>query len=129
MKKILSILAIIVYIFSINTLVHASTMGAFSHINENKETDHCHAHEKGSQKKTQTMNCCEFAISNEYSNTQIQLEYTQYTTNAVPTLNYFIKDTYSPSTHKKYIAWSPGRNTDIKYNKFSDLFGIIVQLS
>jgi hypothetical protein len=37
MKKVLSIVALMVYIVSINTLVHASTMGIFSHTNNEME--------------------------------------------------------------------------------------------
>ena len=127
MKKILSITMLIVYIFSINTLVHASTMGFFSHTTN--ETWHCHAHQQASTSKTQNIDCCELAFSSEYSDTQIQLEYTVYTTHITPTYDYLIKSYLVPNTYKEYIAWSPWRNTNIKYNKFSDLFGSIVNLS
>lgn len=129
MKKFFSIVALMVYIVSINTLVHASTMGIFSHTNNGMEMWHCQTHQQSSTDKTQSIDCCELAFSNQYTSTQIQVEYIQHLTNIVPTFNYLIKDPYTPSTYKQYIAWSPWRNTDIKYNKFSDLFGIIVQLS
>jgi len=129
MKKLFSIIALMLYILSINTLVHASTMGIFSHANNEMEMWHCQTHQQSSTDKTQNINCCELAFSSEYSNTQIQVEYVQHLTNNIPTLNYLVKDPYKPSTYKQYIAWSPWRNTNIKYNKFSDLFGIIVQLS
>jgi len=118
-----------VYIFSINTLVHASTMGIFSHTNNETEMWHCHAHQQASTSKTQSIDCCELAFSNQYSNTQIQLEYADYLPHTIPTFNYFIKDLYIPNIDIQKIAWSPWRNPDIKYQKFSDLFGSIVNLS
>ena len=89
----------------------------------------CHAHQQTSTSKTQNIDCCEFALSSEYSNTQIQLEYTDYLQNIVPKHNYLIKDIYTIDTYREYVAWSPWRNPDIKYQKFSDLFGSIVSLS
>jgi hypothetical protein len=129
MKKILSIIALMVYLFSINTLVHASTMGIFAHNHNDMEMWHCHTQQQSSTTKTQNIDCCELALSNQYSNIQIPLEYTDYLSHTVPTSNYLIKDLYTPSVDTQEVAWSPWRNTDIKYNKFSDLFGIIVNLS
>lgn len=127
MKKILSIVALIIYLFSINTLVHASTMGFFSH-NETSPS-HCHTHQQSSTDKKQDISCCEFVFSNEYSDTQIQLEYTNYLPHKLPTFNYLEKDAYTPNIYTQNVTWSPWRNPDIKYQKFSDLFGSIVSLS
>ncbi|MFA6256272.1 MAG: hypothetical protein WC606_03740 [Candidatus Absconditabacterales bacterium] len=127
MKKIFSIIALIVYILSINTLLHASTMGFFSHTRN--EIGQCHAHQQSSTNKTQSIDCCELAFSSAYSNIQIQLEYTDYLPHKMPTFNYLVKDLYTTKDKILTTVWSPGRNTNIKYNKFSDLFGIIVNLS
>ena len=105
MKKIFSIIALMVYILSINTLVHASTMGFFSHMSNGM--GHCRAHQQSSTDKTQSIDCCELAFSSEYSNTQIQLEYTEYLPHKVPTFNYLVKDPYTTNSHTLSIAWSP----------------------
>lgn len=129
MKRILSIIALMVYIFSINTLVHASTMGVFSHTNKEMEMWHCHENNQSTKDKTHSISCCELTVSSEYSNTQIQWEYIAHIQSIVPKFNYLIKNAYTISTHREYVTWSPWRNPDIKYQKFSDLFGNIVSLS
>ncbi|EKD25568.1 MAG: hypothetical protein ACD_80C00016G0005 [uncultured bacterium (gcode 4)] len=129
MKKILSIVALIVYILSINTLVHASTMGFFSHTSNGMNMDHCQSHTQSSTDKTQSIDCCELALSNEYSNTQILLECNEYLPHIIPNFDFLAKDSNTPNIFTPQVAWSPWRNPNIKYHKFSDLFGIIVNLS
>lgn len=107
MKRILSIVALMVYIFSINTLVHANSMGFFSHMSNNMNMDHCHSHTQSSTDTTQNMNCCEFAISNEYSNTQILLEYNNYPLDIVPHINHLTKDPNIPNISAPQVTWSP----------------------
>lgn len=127
MKKFLSITMLIIYIFSINTLVHASTMGFFSH--NNNEIWHCSNHQQSQKNKTQNVDCCEIAFSNQYSDTQIQLEYPGLQAHSIPSINHLIKNIYTYAPSLSYKEWPPWRNPDIKYNKFSDLFGSIVNLS
>lgn len=129
MKKIISIAAIIFYIFSTNTLVHASTMGFFSHTNNGIETWHCTTHTQSTQNKNPNISCCEFALSSEYSNTQIQWEYIDDLPHIIPNFDFLIKDHYLPLIYTEDVVWSPWRNPDIKYQKFSDLFGSIVSLT
>ena len=69
---------ILIYIFSINTLVHASTMGFFSHTDNKSTTAHCHEQQSSSPEKTQSMECCAFTLSNEYSHTNIEIKHIAY---------------------------------------------------
>lgn len=106
MRKILSIGAMIIYLFSINTLVHASTMGFFSD-SDDMPASHCHAHQQSPHQKSADIDCCELAFSNQYSDTHIQLEYYGSQTPALPIINHLIKDPaiYEPSL--TYREWPP----------------------
>ena len=83
MKKILSIAIIATYLFSISTLVHASTMGFFSHIGT--ETGHCHTHHNAAQNKTNSIDCCQYALSSDYTSTSIDIGYKDLAHHVLPT--------------------------------------------
>ena len=129
MKKLFSVMALMVYIFSINTLVHASTMGVFSETNNRMEMWHCHQSSQSTNNKTHSISCCELTVSSEYSTIQIPWEYIEHGSHILPTFNYLDKNAYTIHTQREYVARSPWWNPDIKYQKFSDLFGSIVSLS
>lgn len=129
MKKTLWLLLILIYFFSINTLVHAKTMGIFSHTNDETNIWHCHTQTQSASDTKKNVDCCEITTSNEYSNIQLPYKYKNYTAQVTPHYNHLAKDPYTPNNYVLAVVWSPWRNTNIKYNKFSDLFGIIVHLS
>lgn len=133
MKRILWIMMLVGYLFSVSSLVHASAMGFFSDNHTNSIIHSCHWNiENGAtdSNTTQDVDCCELVYSNQYSQCGIRLKemvtLSSDFLNVVKPVNIII-DTIS--FYKPYLALSPVWNTDIKYQKFSDLVGIIVNLS
>lgn len=135
MKKLIWLTLTLLYLFTSSSLVHASTMWFFdvSH-NSNHTITHCHTDTWPTSDKQpeQNMGCCELFSSNQHS--QIRLDLTdsiklfQHHDNQIQAI-YNIQ-TSPQLVFKRPIIFSPWWQTSWwKYHKFSDLFGIIVQLS
>lgn len=128
MKKLIWIFIVILYSLSISTIAHASTMGFFSDNSDLVSVWHCHSVQESSSEK-QNMDCCELAFSNEYSQTQIQPKQVGlWFSSPSITLSIYSKPRLK-TINKFIISSNPWRNPYIKYNKFSDLFGIVLSLS
>lgn len=135
MKKLIWLTFTLIYLFTSSSLVHASTMWFFdmSH-NTNHIITHCHwdTWSTAPKQTKQNMGCCELFSSNQYSETKI--DFTDsikifQNNNDLAQLIYSIH--LAPQIIFKHpIAFSPwGQTSWWKYHKFSDLFGIIVNLS
>ena len=71
MKKIITLISLLVYAFSVNALVHASTMDLFA--NQDMPAMHsCHEVHTSKQAQTQNISCCEFISSDQYSQHHIE---------------------------------------------------------
>lgn len=129
MKRVLWILSWIIYLFSANALVHASTMGFFDH--KQISSSHCHQIHTSTNETTPDQNnidCCELVYSNEYSNTKLSLKTFCQNYFSVAPIN-LITQEIKKITHISTIIHSPPwRKTDNKLNNFSDLVWIIVNL-
>lgn len=129
MKKFFALVALLVYVLGISSLVHASTMGFFHSENSHQSMGHCH--EKSTPDSKPNMDCCELVVSNNYSQSQIK-----FTT--VSKIISFVADPASMSTivvdrpiiqYYSALVAPPWWNPNIKFHKFSDLMGIIVDLA
>ena len=130
MKKLFGLLSLLVYIVSTNALVHAQSMGILpSH--ETMTMWSCHGHHENVPSSKQNVDCCELVYSNQYTHTQIQPEYIQHLFALVPQLSNFtnIVTLQTDIRHILLSNFSPWRNPDIKYQKFSDLTGSIVNIA
>ena len=128
MKKIFALVALLVYMLNISSLVHASTMGFFQP-NDHQAMGHCH--EQSSPKQTPNMDCCELVVSNQYSQTDIKIKsvykFLAFVVSPVriPTdINLDKTVVYTPVSFVR-PWWDP----NIKYQKFSDLMWIVVDLA
>jgi hypothetical protein len=128
MKKVLALISLLVYAFSVSSLVHASTMNIFPG-QEMSSMHSCHEAHTSTPDPIQKISCCEFISSNQYSQHTIQLIHTVSslaTTNTIPPIKMEVKDTNHYTPH---IASSPGGPPLQWYQNFSDLVGIIVDLA
>lgn len=122
------LIAMFIYLLTSSSLIHASTMGIFA-MNHTSHThsSHCHSETSTTQKSsTSNMNCCELFTSSQYS--QVSLEFKTSLKNFQHTI---LEITKKPRllTLQTFDFWpnfSPWWQTSLgKYNKFSDLSGII----
>lgn len=129
MKRIIWIIGTIIYLFSANALVHAATMEFFDH-QQNTISD-CHQTHTTNQTTSNKNNidCCELVYSNEYSTTKIDLKtfcqkyFPLIEITNIDSIN-IKKNWYTIPT----IEGPPWRKIDNKFNNFSDLVWIIVNL-
>lgn len=126
MKKIIWLISWIIYIFSANALVHASTMGIFD--NNPIPVAHCHSTQTSDSKQSKDISCCELTFSNQYSHTQPEIKnlIQKQISHIIPTVN--IQITYNYIEENTQSQFPPGQNTDNKYSNFSDLIGSIVNI-
>ncbi|MEI6426736.1 MAG: hypothetical protein WCO66_05325 [Candidatus Absconditabacteria bacterium] len=128
MKKLLALVALLVYMLNISSLVHASTMGFF-HNDDHQAMGHCH--EQSSSKQTPNMDCCELVVSSDYNVVDIKIK------SVYKLLSFAISPVHIPTDvlldkialYKPDFSLHPGWDPDIKYQKFSDLMGIVVDLA
>lgn len=132
MKKFVWIISIIVYLISANALVHASSMGFFEQ--DQNTASYCHQiHTTTNQTAPDQNNidcCCELVYSNEYSIIKITFKNFQkkYFSFVLPSTNHFFLNQKTISYKSSIIESPPWRKTDNKYNNFSDLAWIIVNI-
>ena len=127
MKKLFALVALLVYMLNISSLVHASTMGFF-HTNDHQAMGHCH---EQSSNQTPNMDCCELVVSSDYSIADIKIKSVSKLLSFVispvriPTdINLDKTVFYTPVSFAR-PWWDP----NIKYQKFSDLMWIVVDLA
>lgn len=129
MKKIIWLISLIIYLFSANALVHASTMGFFDN-NPNPTTiTHCHSTQTSNwEQSNKDISCCELTFSNQYSHAQPKIKnlIQKQIFYTISTIN--IQTTQHHINNNIQLQFPPGQNTDNKYNKFSDLIGSIVNI-
>lgn len=142
MKKIIWIITLLTYLFSASSLAHAGMMGFFgdhpmwatmnnSTVESISSADSCDDNnDTTDQKKGHQMECCDFANSSQYNQSEIRsrdsikvlsLEFSTIDTPINTRINYI-------NIYKPYLSFSPWRDPDIKYQKFSDLVWVIVNI-
>ncbi len=134
MKKFVGLAMMLIYMFTASSLVHASTMGFFGHTMTTTHISHCHNTTSDSNNKAskQNMNCCELFTTSQYS--QVKLDLKNFIKIIWNTTVIHPQDKYTYfqdiPVFKHISSSSPWRqNTRSKYMTFSDLFGIIKNLS
>ena len=112
-------------------LVHAESMGFFPNSHQNMSMQWCHQDSHtNSNKSTSNINCCDDALSENYTQSKIDfLTIQKIITQSYISTNYIIYKIINIKKDSPKIASSPWDYYDIKYNKFSDLVWIIVNLS
>ncbi len=129
MKKILGLFSLLVYIVSTNALIHAQSMRILPD-HQMMGMSSCHGHHSNSSTK-QSVDCCELVYSNQYSHTQIQpkdiLQIISFVHHSTYLANTIV---FQGDTYNLFLSnFSPWRDPDIKYQKFSDLMWIVVDLA
>lgn len=133
MKKLLWIISLFVYLFSVSSLVHASTMGFFGN-HQMSVVWSCHALQQSNQgtkdQGKNTIDCCELIYSNQYSISELSFKNFQKKcfSFVVPSTNHFFAAQNILSYKPSIIQSPPWWKTDNKYNNFSDLAWIVVNL-
>ncbi len=129
MKKIFWIISLLVYLFSINSLVHASTMGFFdSHTNNS----HCWFDHSSTTKQNNNKEHCFVSVtSNDFSSvSQKEIKLWTFQNHFTDIISYRYNFQIFNKIHFviNKIVDPPGKYHQ-KYLAFSNLFGIIVNLS
>ncbi len=131
MKRILWIISLLIYLFASSSLVHGAMMGILPSA-QIWNTDSCHdIHSSNSDKTKTNANCCELVYSDQYSETDIKLSDSIkfFSFDSLPIPKYINTQTDITNLYKPYFALSPWWIPDIKYQKFSDLVGIMINIS
>lgn len=128
MKKTLWIISLLVYLFASSSIVHGSMMGIFP-AHQHLNTSSCH-NTHPDNTKTNT-DCCELVYSDQYSQSEIKIRDSiklfSFDFLSIPT--YINPEINIINLYKPYLSISPWWHPDIKYQKFSDLVWIIVDLA
>jgi hypothetical protein len=127
-QKIFWVFIVILYLFTTSMLVHAESMGFFPDSHDNVSW-HCHS-EKDWNKSNNNISCCDYALSDNYSQSKIDfLTIQKITTQNYISTNETIYNIINIKSDLPKIASSPWYHYDIKYHQFSDLMWIIISLS
>ncbi|MFZ2150968.1 MAG: hypothetical protein WAZ12_03375 [Candidatus Absconditicoccaceae bacterium] len=129
MKRIFGIFSLLIYLFSINSLVHSSTMGFFdSHTNNS----HCGSDNSSTTEQNNDKEHCFVSVtSNDFScisQKEIKLGIFQNYLTDIISSNYNFQILNKLNFIANKIVNPPGKYYQ-KYLAFSDLFGVIVKLS
>lgn len=129
MKKVLWIISLLVYLFVSSSIVHWSMMGIFPG-HQIWSTSSCHDTPDSADTKN-NLDCCELVYSDEYTQCSIRIKdavkLLSFDFISIPT--YISPEINITSIYQPRIYLSPWWQTDIKYQKFSDLIWIIVDLA
>lgn len=129
MKRIFWIFSLLIYLFSINSLVHSSTMWFFdSHTNNS----HCWSDNSSTTEQNNDKEHCFVSVtSNDFScisQKEIKLWIFQNYLTDIISSNYNFQILNKLNFIANKIVNPPGKYYQ-KYLAFSDLFGVIVKLS
>ena len=130
MKKLLWLMLVFVYVFTSSTLVHASTMWFFD---IQYDAPVCRADTSSTSHKQpqQIMSCCTSLFVSHYSEAKITIKHiVHFVQNTDVWLHHWYDThiTFQKPSHYS-IAFSPWWQTSLNtYNKFSDLFGVVVKI-
>jgi len=129
MKKLFWIFSLLIYLFSINSLVHSSTMWF---LNSYTNNSHCWSDDSSTTKQNSNKEHCFISVTSSDFSFIVQKEsklwiFQNYLTDII-SYNYNFQILNKLNFIANKIVNPPGKYYQ-KYLAFSDLFGIIVKLS